>query len=87
MYYNTEYKKDAINKLIPYLLNFPQITKITEINAERYQAIEDILWDIANNLKVNNYNCLFSLLIIYTASCMYTNSATKVLLYFGIKKQ
>lgn len=54
MYYITEYKKNAINKLIPYLLEFPQIVKITEMNASRYQYIEDILWNIANNFKVNN---------------------------------
>lgn len=54
MYYNSEYKKEAINKLIPYLLNFPQIVKITEVGADRYQAIENILWDIANNFKLNN---------------------------------
>lgn len=54
MYYITEYKKNAINKLIPYLLEFPQIVKITEMNAGRYQYIEDILWNIANNFKVNN---------------------------------
>lgn len=52
MYYIDDYKKRAIDKIIPYLVDFPQVVKIIENSADRYQAIEDLLWNIATNLKV-----------------------------------
>lgn len=52
MYYIDDYRKRAIDKVIPYLLEFPQIVKILECNADRYQAIEDLLWKVAENFKV-----------------------------------
>ena len=52
MYYIDDYKQRAIDKIIPYLIEFPQIVKIIESNADRYQAIEDIMWEIANNFRV-----------------------------------
>ena len=52
MYYIDDYRKRAIDKVIPYLLEFPQIVKILECNADRYQAIEDLLWKVAENFRV-----------------------------------
>ena len=52
MYYIDDYKQQAIDKIIPYLIEFPQIVSIIEDSADRYQAIEDVLWQIANNFKV-----------------------------------
>ena len=51
MYYIDDYKKRAIDKIIPYLVDFPQVVKIIENSADRYQAIEDLLWNIARNFK------------------------------------
>lgn len=52
MYYIDDYRKRAIDKVIPYLLEFPQIVKILECNADRYQAIEDLLWKVAENFRI-----------------------------------
>ena len=52
MYYIDDYRKRAIDKIIPYLIDYPQIVQIIENSADRYQVIEDLLWNIANNFKV-----------------------------------
>ena len=52
MFYIDDYKKRAVNKIIPYLVDYPQIVKIIENSADRYQAVEDLLWDVATNFKV-----------------------------------
>ena len=52
MYYIDDYKRRAIDKIIPYLIDYPQIIKIIENSADRYQAIEDLLWNVATNFKV-----------------------------------
>lgn len=59
MYYISEYEKNAIKKVIPYLLEFPQIVEIIKVNAGRYQAIEKLLWDIISNFKVNDARGIF----------------------------
>ena len=59
MYYISDYKKQAIEKIIPYLIEFPQIVSIVEKSAERYQAIEDTLWSIATNFQVDNSRGIF----------------------------
>lgn len=59
MYYIDDYRKKAIEKMIPYLIEFPQIVKIVESSADRYQAIEDVLWKIANNFKVSDSRGVF----------------------------
>lgn len=59
MYYISDYEKKALNKLIPYLLEFPQIVEIVKYNSSRYQAIEDLLWKIAENLKIDNARGIF----------------------------
>lgn len=59
MYYIDDYRKRAIDKIIPYLIEFPQIVKILEVNADRYQAIEDVLWKIANNFKITDSRGVF----------------------------
>lgn len=59
MYYIDDYKKRAIDKVIPYLLEFPQIVKILECNADRYQAIEDLLWKVAENFRVIDSRGIF----------------------------
>jgi len=59
MYYIDDYRQQAINKIIPYLIEFPEIVSIIENSADRYQAIEDVLWRIANNFKVINSRGIF----------------------------
>ena len=59
MYYIDDYRQQAINKIIPYLIEFPEIVSIIEDSADRYQAIEDVLWRIANNFKVVNSRGVF----------------------------
>lgn len=59
MYYISEYEKNAIKKVIPYLLEFPQIVEIIKVNAGRYQDIEKLLWDIISNFKVNDARGIF----------------------------
>ena len=59
MYYIDDYRQQAINKIIPYLIEFPEIVSIIEDSADRYQAIEDVLWRIANNFKVINSRGVF----------------------------
>lgn len=59
MYYISDYKKRAIDKIIPYLIEFPQVVKIIENSADRYQAIEDLLWNVANNFKVDDARGIF----------------------------
>ena len=59
MYYIDDYRKRAIDKVIPYLLEFPQIVKILECNADRYQAIEDLLWKISENFRVVDSRGIF----------------------------
>lgn len=59
MYYIDDYRQQAINKIIPYLIEFPEIVSIIENSADRYQAIEDVLWRIANNFKVVNSRGVF----------------------------
>lgn len=59
MYYIDNYRQRAVEKVIPYLIEFPQIVKILELNADRYQAIEDIMWQIANNFELSNARGIF----------------------------
>lgn len=59
MYYISDYRKRAIDKIIPYLIEFPQVVKIIENSADRYQAIEDLLWKIADNFKVDDARGIF----------------------------
>lgn len=54
MYQILDYKQRAINMIIPYLLEFPQITSIVEQDAERYQDIEKVIWQLATYLKLND---------------------------------
>ena len=59
MYYIDNYRQEAVKKIIPYLIDFPQIINILEISADRYQAIENVLWDIANNFWVDDSRGIF----------------------------
>ncbi len=59
MYYISDYRKKAIDKIIPYLIEFPQVVQIIEQSADRYQAIEDIIWRIADNFKIDNARGVF----------------------------
>lgn len=59
MHYISEYEKNAIKKVIPYLLEFPQIVEIIKVNSWRYQTIEDILWNIISNFKVSDARGVF----------------------------
>lgn len=59
MYYINNYRQEAINKIIPYLIEFSQVVKSIEISADRYQAIEDLLWKIADNFKLTESRGIF----------------------------
>ena len=59
MYYIQDYKKRAMNTIIPYLIEFPQIVSIIEQSADRYQAIEDVIWRVADNLKIDDARGVF----------------------------
>lgn len=59
MYYIQDYKKRAMNTIIPYLIEFPQIVSIIEQSADRYQAIEDVIWRIADNFRVDDARGIF----------------------------
>ena len=87
MYYIDEYRKNAINKLIPYLLTFPQIADIAVMNADRYQAIEDVLWHIAENFKVDNARGAFLKIIANNevVDIVYTDTVEDAFTY-GSKK-
>ena len=59
MYYIDNYRQESVKKVIPYLINFPQIIDILEVSADRYQAIENVLWNIANNFWVDDARGVF----------------------------
>lgn len=54
MYQILDYKKRAINMLIPYLLEFPQLISVVEQGADRYQEIEKVIWELATNLRLDD---------------------------------
>ena len=59
MYYIDDYKKRAIKKIVPYLIEFPEFVKLVEVVSERYQSIEDVIWKILNNLKTEESRGIF----------------------------
>lgn len=61
MYHIQDYRQRAIEKVVPYLIEFPNIVSIIENSADRYQAIEDVLWRIADNFKVSDSRGVFLL--------------------------
>ena len=83
MYYIDDYKKQAINKIIPYLIEFPQIVSIIENSADRYQAIEDVLWRIGNNFRVINARGVFLDAIAHNevVDIVYTDKAKDAFTY------
>lgn len=83
MYYIDDYKKQAINKIIPYLIEFPQIVSIIENSADRYQAIEDVLWKIGNNFRVINARGVFLDAIAHNevVDMVYTDKAKDAFTY------
>ena len=83
MYYIDDYKKRAVSKIVPYLINFPQIVKLVEYSAERYQAIEDVLWKIAENLKIDDSRGIFleSNAVNEVLNLIYTDKAEDAFTY------
>lgn len=83
MYYISDYRKKAINKIIPYLIQFPQIVSIVEQHADRYQAMEDVLWDIANNFKVDDARGVFLQALAHNevTNIVYTDKADDAFTY------
>lgn len=59
MYQIQDYRQRAIEKIVPYLIEFPEIVSLVENSADRYQAIEDVLWRIADNFKVADSRGIF----------------------------
>lgn len=83
MYYIDDYRKQSINKIIPYLIEFPQIVSIIENSADRYQAIEDVLWRIGNNFRVANARGVFLDAIAHNevVDIVYTDKAKDAFTY------
>ena len=83
MYYIDDYKKQAINKIIPYLIEFPQIVSIIENSDDRYQAIEEVLWRIGNNFRVINARGVFLDAIAHNevVDIVYTDKAKDAFTY------
>jgi hypothetical protein len=83
MYYISDHKKKAIDTIIPYLIEFPQIVKIIEQSADRYQAIEDVLWKIANNFKVDDARGVFLQALAHNevTNIIYTDKADDAFTY------
>lgn len=83
MYYISNYRKQAIDKIIPYLIQFPQIVSIIEQSADRYQAIEDILWKIANNFKIDDSSGVFLQALAHNENTkiVYTDKADDAFTY------
>lgn len=83
MYYIDDYKKRAVSKIVPYLINFPQIVKLVEYSAERYQAIEDVLWKIAENLRIDESRGIFleSNVVNEVLNLIYTDKAEDAFTY------
>lgn len=50
------HKELALTDIIPYLLQFPEIYKLAEQSGDRYQAIEDIAWQLLYNLDYTTAN-------------------------------
>lgn len=50
------HKELALSRIIPYLLQFPELYKIAEQSGGRYQIIEDIAWKLLYNLDFENAN-------------------------------
>ena len=59
MYHIQDYRQRAVEKIVPYLIEFPDVVSIVENSADRYQAIEDVLWRIADNFKVADSRGVF----------------------------
>jgi hypothetical protein len=83
VYYIDDYKKRAVSKIVPYLINFPQIVKLVEYSAERYQAIEDVLWKIAENLRIDESRGIFleSNAVNEVLNLIYTDKAEDAFTY------
>ena len=50
------HKDLALSRVIPYLLQFPEIYKLAEQSGDRNQIIEDIAWQLLYNLDFENAN-------------------------------
>lgn len=83
MYYISDYKQQAIKKIIPYLINFPEIVSIIEKNADRYQDIENVLWNIADNFKLDNARGVFLQALAHNevTKIVYTDKADDAFTY------
>lgn len=83
MYYISDYRKRAINTIIPYLIDFPQIVSIIEQSADRYQAIEDVIWRIADNFRVDDARGVFLQALAHNevTNIIYTDVANDAFTY------
>lgn len=83
MYYISDYRKKAVTKITPYLIDFNDIVKLIECNSDRYQAIEDLLWKVANNLKVDNARGVFLQALAHNeaTNVIYTDMAQDAFTY------
>ena len=83
MYYISDYRKKAVTKITPYLIDFNEIVKLIECNSDRYQAIEDLLWKVADNLKVDNSRGVFLQALAHNeaTNIIYTDMAQDAFTY------
>lgn len=83
MYYISDYRKKAVTKITPYLIDFNEIVKLIECNSDRYQAIEDLLWKVADNLKVDNARGVFLQALAHNeaTNIIYTDMAQDAFTY------
>lgn len=54
MLYIDEHKEQALQDIIPYLLQFQEVYNLAEQSGDRYQKIEDIAWELLYSLDFEN---------------------------------
>lgn len=83
MYYIDNYRRRAVEKIIPYLIDFPEIIKIIETNADRYQDIEDLIWKVAESLHLDDARGVWLEAHAYNegTNFAYTDKATDAFTY------
>lgn len=79
----------ALAAVISYLLQFPEIYKLTENNANRYQLIENIAWQLLHNL---DYNTASGIWLDYIGkkvgqTRIYTPKAVNAFTFGGTRKE
>lgn len=56
MYQIDNHKELALQDIIPYLLQFPEVYKLAEQSGDRYQVIENVIWQLLYSLDYKTAN-------------------------------